>query len=228
MSRQEPVGDIRRPSDSGSGDKDRLEFIRCVDGLLSEIHEVWTFGEEGVIREVHLTARVDAGAFVGEFFATNNLTPTCRRIPMFGRNSINGIVELLVITNLLRNDGLSWTLNLLAPYANWGYRGSSISPNLGSGSGRYSDSVSINCNIYHQRILEKPCSNLRCAVTISLCITARTAYKVLPLVATPYAVDWLTSGMTPWMTTGIYLFVNNFCGEFTLVVSVSVILLLFL
>ena len=68
MSGQDPVGAIRRRSDSGSGDKDGLEFIRCVDGRDPQIHEVWSFGEDGVTREVHLTARVDFGAgFVGKF-----------------------------------------------------------------------------------------------------------------------------------------------------------------
>ena len=60
-------------------------------------------------------------------------------------------------------------------------------------------------------------------VRISLWRTERTACKFLTLVATPYAVVWLTGGMMPWMIAGISLFINNLCGEFTLVVSVSVI-----
>ena len=62
-------------------------------------------------------------------------------------------------------------------------------------------------------------------VTISLwrsACTACTACKALTLVATPSAAIWLTGGMTPWKIAGIYLFVNNLCVEFPLVVSVSV------
>ena len=66
---------------------------------------------------------------------------------MFGRNYINGSVEWLGVPNLLSNDGPPWTLNLLAPYDDWRGRGSSTSPNLGSGSGGYHDGVFINWNI---------------------------------------------------------------------------------
>ena len=62
---------------------------------------------------------------------------------------------------------------------------------------------------------------------ISLWRTARTACKALPLVATLSLVVWLTGGMMTGTITGIYRFVNNLCGEFPLVVSVSVIFLFF-
>ena len=62
---------------------------------------------------------------------------------------------------------------------------------------------------------------------ISLWKNTHTVYKALPLVATPSAVVWLTDGMRPWIIAGISLFVNDFCGEFPWVVSVSVIFLLF-
>ena len=65
-------------------------------------------------------------------------------------------------------------------------------------------------------------------VTIYLWITARNTCKNLPIVATPSAVVWLTGGMTPCIIAGISLFVNNLCGKFPLVVSVSVIFLSFL
>ena len=54
---------------------------------------------------------------------------------MFGRNYINGSVKWIGVPDFLKNDGPPWTLNLLAPYDSWGVRGSSTSPNLGSGSG---------------------------------------------------------------------------------------------
>ena len=144
MARREPVGDIRRSSDSGIGDEDGPEFIRCVDERYPKIHKVWTFGEESVTPKARPTVRTDVGAFVGECFATNYLTPTWRRIPMFVRNSINGSVKWLGVPNFLRNYGPPWALNLLAPYSNWGKKGSITSLNLGSGSRGYSDSVSIN------------------------------------------------------------------------------------
>ena len=64
--------------------------------------------------------------------------------------------------------------------------------------------------------------------TISLWITARNVCKALPLVKTPSAVIWLTSGMTTGTIAGIYRFVNIFCGKFTLIVSALVIFLFFL
>ena len=33
-----------------------------VDGRDPQIHEVWTFGDDGVTQEVHPTTRVDVGA----------------------------------------------------------------------------------------------------------------------------------------------------------------------
>ena len=64
-------------------------------------------------------------------------------------------------------------------------------------------------------------------VTIYLWITTRTAFKVLPLVVTPYMVVWLTGGMTDGMIDGTSRLVNNLCGEFPLVVSVIVVFLCF-
>ena len=110
MATREPVGPI------GSGDKDGSNFICCVNRGHPQSHTVWIFGEDGVTREVHPTARVDVGAgFVGEF-SINYLTPNWRRVPIFGRNSNNGSVKWLGVTDFLRNDGPPWTLNLLAPY----------------------------------------------------------------------------------------------------------------
>ena len=63
---------------------------------------------------------------------------------MFVRNYINGSVEWLKVPNFLINAGPPWILNILDPFANWGYRVSSISLNLVSGSGGYYDGVSIN------------------------------------------------------------------------------------
>ena len=87
---------------------------------------------------------------------------------MFRRNSINGSVEWLGVPDLLRTNGPPWTANILAPHPSWGYQGYSTNPNWGSGSGGYSESVSVlwNCPardlpIYHQRVFENMCSTVR-------------------------------------------------------------------
>ena len=70
----EPVRAIFRTSDSGCGDDDGLQFIRCVDGQQPKVHEVWIFGEDGITPKVHPTARVEVGFLIGDYFATNYLT----------------------------------------------------------------------------------------------------------------------------------------------------------
>ena len=68
MDKGEPVGYICWPSDYSSGNEDGPDFIQCVDVRQLHIHEVWTFGDDGVTREVHPTARVDVDTgLVGEF-----------------------------------------------------------------------------------------------------------------------------------------------------------------
>ena len=90
-------------------------------GLEPQILEGSTFGEDGVTREVHATAQVNVGfGFVG-YFASNYLTIIWRRVPMFGRNYINGSVEWLGVPDLLRTNGPAWTSNLLDPQTSWGY-----------------------------------------------------------------------------------------------------------
>ena len=116
MARWDPVRSIRRPSDSVSGYEDRPEFIRCVDGRQTQIHEVWTFGDDGFTREVHPTEQEDVGAGFAEKFETDYLTPRWYRVPRFGRNSINGSVEWLGFPDFLRTDGPTWTENVLAPH----------------------------------------------------------------------------------------------------------------
>ena len=135
MARREPVGYIRQPYNSSSGDEYRPEFIQCVDGREPQIHEVWNFGEDGATREVHSKSQVDVRAgFVGKF-ATDYLTPSWRRIPMFGLNSINGIFQWLGVTDLPRTDGPPMTDDLLAPGPSWGDGGTTTNTNGGSEPG---------------------------------------------------------------------------------------------
>ena len=129
MDGQDQVGAIRLPSDSGIEDEDGPKFIGYVDGGETHIHEVWTFGQDGVTREVHPTARVDIGAGFYSEFATNYLTPSCLRVPMFGVNYINGSVQWLGVLAPLRTDGPPWTGNILAPSPAWGTVGTPTNPN---------------------------------------------------------------------------------------------------
>ena len=71
MPGRDTVGSINSPSDSVSRDAEGPEFIRCVDGQEPQIHEVWTFGEDGITREVHPTEQVDVGAGVVSVLATD-------------------------------------------------------------------------------------------------------------------------------------------------------------
>ena len=90
MPRQETVVAIRQLSNSGSGEDDRIEFIRYVGRWQPKIHEVWTFGEDGITPEVHAFARIDVSTFVGYSITTDYLTENGSRVPMFGRKLING------------------------------------------------------------------------------------------------------------------------------------------
>ena len=90
MTRLDPVGAIIQPSNSGSKENDRLEFIRCVGGWQPKIHEVWTFIEDRITPEVHPFAWVDVSAFVGDCFMTDYLTENGRRVTIFERKWING------------------------------------------------------------------------------------------------------------------------------------------
>ena len=146
MARWERVGSIRRRSVSDSGDEDRPKFIQCEDGLEPQIHRAWTFDEDGVTREVHPRAQVHVGTgFVGEF-AANHLTPSWLRIPMFGVNSIYGIVQWLGIPAPLSTDGPHCEYNILAPSPDWGTGGTATNPNWGSQPGGLYGVFSVLCS----------------------------------------------------------------------------------
>ena len=117
MPKQEPVGSIVQISNSGRRDAEVPEFVRCVDGLDPQMHKVWAFYEDSVMREVHLTAQVDVSAGVVGEFASHYLTESGRRIPIFGRISINESVEWLGVPDFHSNNGLSWNSNLLDPHS---------------------------------------------------------------------------------------------------------------
>ena len=169
MARREPVGSISWPSDSGSGDAEGPECIRCVDRLKPHIHEVWDFGEDDVTREIHPTAQVDVSAGVVGYFATNYLTKSWRRIPIFGRISINGSVEYLGIPDFHRTDGPAWNETIMPPRSRWVEGDTSTNNKWGIQPGGDSGSVSVlwNClvcvlPVYCRRVLESTRAAARC------------------------------------------------------------------
>ena len=87
--------------------------------------------------------RVDVGTgFVGEL-ATNYLTTSWLRIPIFGVNSINESVQWLGVPSLLRTDGFPWTDNILCPSLDWGTDGTATNLNWGSQPGGICGNVSV-------------------------------------------------------------------------------------
>ena len=91
-----------------------------MDGQDHQVHEVWAFSDDGITREVHLTAQVDVGAGVIGQFSSDYLTESGRRIPILGGISINGSVEWLGIPDFKRTGGPIWADNLLVPHSSWG------------------------------------------------------------------------------------------------------------
>ena len=71
MPSPEPVGAICQHSKSSSEADYVFYFIRCVSGRQAEIHEVWTFGNDGITPEDHPFERIDVGSFIGDCFETN-------------------------------------------------------------------------------------------------------------------------------------------------------------
>ena len=120
MPRRKPVGVIRKPSNSGSGADDRLEFIHYVGGREPQIHKLWIFAEDSITREVHPFARIDVGDFRVDYFRTAYATEIGRRVYIYGQKSINGSVEWLGVPALSCGTGFTWTENILVPNSRWG------------------------------------------------------------------------------------------------------------
>ena len=53
-----PIGSIRKLLDSGIRSTEDTYLIRCVDGQVPQIHELWCLGLENISREVCPTARL--------------------------------------------------------------------------------------------------------------------------------------------------------------------------
>ena len=123
MLRRETVRAICQPLKCGSGADDGIGFIPCVGGQQTEIHDFWTFGDNGITPKVHHFARVDVDAFIGDCFGTDCLAENGRRVINYGHKLINGSVKWLGVPSFLRNDGPPWADNVLCPSPRWGVGG---------------------------------------------------------------------------------------------------------
>ena len=93
MHRREPAGVIRQPFRSGNRGEDGIEFVCCVDGREPQIHELWSFAEDGITRKVHPFAHVDVGDFFRDCFQTYYMTKEACRVTILDRRFINASVE---------------------------------------------------------------------------------------------------------------------------------------
>ena len=107
MPRLKPFGAICQPFNSSSRANDGLEFICCVGRQHPQIHEVWTFADDGITYKFHPFARVDVGNFSGECFGTNyfaemdtDCTCTAENILM-GVSSGSAFFALVAMMNFL-------------------------------------------------------------------------------------------------------------------------------
>ena len=120
MPRRKPVGVICQPFCSGNGGEDGIEFVRYVDGREPQIHELWSFAEDGITCKVHPFARVDFGDFSGDCFQTYYMNEEARRVTVFGQRSINASVEWLDTPIPFYDTArVPWINNILVPELHW-------------------------------------------------------------------------------------------------------------
>ena len=86
---------------------------------------------------------------------------------------------------------------------------------------------SVPCQLTSAGV-RKTCAELRAtSVTISLERIVRCACKVSPLPSASSAIIWSIGRIATGMISGMSRLINNLCGEFLLVVSVSVTFIFF-
>ena len=121
MPRREPARVIYQPFRSGSRGKYGIEFICCVDSQEPQIHELWSFAEDGFTRKVLPFDHIYASDFSGECFQTYYLTKEALRVAIFGQMSINASVEWLGTPIPFYNTaGVPWIENIFVPELRWG------------------------------------------------------------------------------------------------------------
>ena len=120
MPRREPVRVIYHPFLSGNRGKDGIDFFCCVDGREPQIHELWSFAEDGITREVHPFACVNIGDLSGDCFQTYYMTEEDRRVTIFGQRPINASVKWLgTPVPFYDITGVPWIDNILVPELCW-------------------------------------------------------------------------------------------------------------
>ena len=95
MTQRTPTRFIRRPLDYGTGSADGTDFIKCIDGQESQIHEFWCLGLDRIIRKVHPTVQVEVNSRTVGDFVTNYLAENGRRIKIIGQLYTNDSVQFL-------------------------------------------------------------------------------------------------------------------------------------
>ena len=223
MARQEPVGSILRPSDSGSGDSEGSKFIRCVNGREPQIDEVWAFGENGVTYEVHPTARVDVGSRVVGEFSSNYITGIRRRIPLLNRFPLMDVLNIWAFLTYIELVGpfglvISWLLVLVWETV--------VPPPIITGEFKLGDPMevlpsyrffpSVSCRIMSTGV-RKTRTPLRAT---SVIITFKAIVWHACVVPLPAATPSEIHGSIGGMIIGRVWLINNLCGEFLFVVSV--------
>ena len=228
MPRREPVGVIRQPSSSGSGGEDGLEFILCMGGQEPQIHKLWSFAKDGITREVHPFARIDADNFSGDCFHTDYATEIGRRVFIYGQKSINGSVEWLGVPAPSYNTGVAWTEIILVPNPRWGDgRGyerwdlaTRYRPRFGGRSVPWRGTVPFCPDMFP--VVWKMRAQGRVTSVTFAC--RRTVWRGLKL-SCATSTSAVTIRVIGWTTAWMVGLINNFCVEITLVVSVAEILL---
>ena len=84
MIRRAPMGDICRPSNSGSGGPETGACIQCINGQEPQIHELRCWDIVRICRGVHPTARVEILAGTVVYFFTNYLSKNSQRNQIIG------------------------------------------------------------------------------------------------------------------------------------------------
>ena len=147
---------------------------------------------------------------------------------MFGVNSINGSFQWLGVPAPLSTDGTPWTNYILVPITDCGTGGTATNLNWGSQHIRSCGSVAVSWSsplcamLAYVRKSKETYAELRSmSVTISFEIIVRRACKVSTFPAAPSAIVWSICGIATGVISRMSRLINNLCGEFLLVVSVS-------
>ena len=97
------MGDIRMPSNFGSRGPNTGALIQCVIGRYTQIHELWCWDINVILREVHPKSSVEIldgtiGEFVIKYPSENGWSNQ-----IIGKISINGSVQFIGISQIWGN-----------------------------------------------------------------------------------------------------------------------------